>query len=525
MKKKLVCILTAGIGSRMGKLSDELNKALFVFKDKAIISHIIENFSSASTEYIVGLGHKGKQVKKFLELAHPDRSFKFVKINPYIGKGSGPGFSLLKCKKYLNRPFYFIPCDAFLNQKIPSTQKYNWIALGSEKVIDNKNYCNMEVSKKRITQIFDKIKCNGENIYQFTGLCFIKDTEIFWSGLRNKKLVNNEIQISNGFNHLLKKSKNISSKFIKWYDLGDYNKYKETNRKYQKYDFSKNNEVIYIYKKKIIKFFTDTKIVKQKILKIKNKNKLFPKIIGVKEQFFAYEFFHGRTLYQNNSILIFTKFLNFMHNNFWQEKFLLSKKAFIENCKKFYFNKTINRYKKFKLKYKNYDELKKVNNKSYFSIKKILKNISWTEINDGKQYYIHGDLQFDNILYNQKKQKFILIDWRQNFGGSIYTGDLHYDLAKMYGGILIDYFQIKKNRFSFNEDNKNINFTIPRIKNYKNYVHSLNNYVIKNSLNMKKIRILTGIIFLNMAPLHTYPFDKILFNYARKILHEEIFNK
>ena len=45
MSKNLVCILTAGVGSRMGKLSDELNKALFVFKDKAIISHIINHYS------------------------------------------------------------------------------------------------------------------------------------------------------------------------------------------------------------------------------------------------------------------------------------------------------------------------------------------------------------------------------------------------------------------------------------------------------------------------------------------------
>ena len=524
MSKKLVCILTAGVGSRMGKLSDELNKALFVFRDKAIISHIINHFSSKNTEFIIGLGYKGEQVKNFLRIAHPNCKFKFIKVNPYKGKGSGPGLSLLKCKKYLNKPFYFIPCDAYLNQKIPSSKNNNWIGLGIKRIKDNKNYCNIQVDKNKAKKIFDKISCSNKNIYQFTGLCFIKDTDLFWSGLKNKKLINNEIQISNGFNNLINNSKLIYSKFIKWYDLGDYEKYKDTNKKYQKYDFSKSNEAIYIYKNKIIKFFTDQNIVKQKLLKIKIKKNLFPKITDEKKQFYAYKFFEGKTLYQENNKRIFKDFLNLMHNKFWKKDFLITQKLFKANCKKFYLEKTINRYKKFRIKYKNYSELKKVNHKNYQSIKDLLKEINWEYINDGKQSYIHGDLQFDNILYNKIKKKFLLIDWRQTFGDSIYSGDLYYDLAKIYGGILIDYSQIKKNRFSFKEDDKNINFKIPKIKQDKEYKKIFKNYINREKLDMKKIRILTGIIFLNMAPLHTYPFDKILFNYSRKILHQEIRN-
>lgn len=524
MSKNLVCILTAGVGSRMGKLSDELNKALFVFKDKAIISHIIDNFSSNNTKFVIGLGYKGEQIKNFLKIAHPNCKFKFVKIHPYKGIGSGPGLSLLKCKKYLNKPFYFIPCDAYLNQKIPANKNNNWIGLGSDRIKDNKNYCNIQVSKNKIEKIFDKISCSKKNIYQFTGLCFIKDTNVFWDGLKDKKLINNEIQISNGFNNLIKSSKLIYPKFIKWYDLGDYEKYKNTNKKYQKYDFSKSNEAIYIYKDKIIKFFTDQKIVKQKLLKIKNKNNLFPKIINKKSQFYAYKFFEGKTLYQKNDKKIFKDFLNLMHNKLWKNDTKLTPKLFKINCQKFYLEKTQNRYKKFRVKYNNYNELKKVNNKNYQSIKNILREINWEYINDGKQSYIHGDLQFDNILYNEKKKKFLLIDWRQTFGNSIYSGDLYYDLAKIYGGILIDYSQIKKNKFSFKEDSKNIKFRIPKIKHNNEYKKIIKDYVGKRKLDMKKVKILTGIIFLNMAPLHTYPFDKILFNYSRKILHEEIRN-
>ena len=524
MSKNLVCILTAGVGSRMGKLSDELNKALFVFKDKAIISHIINHFSSNKTKFVIGLGYKGEQIRNFLKIAHPNCEFKFVKISPYKGIGSGPGLSLQKCKKYLDKPFYFIPCDAYLNQKIPTNKQNNWIGLGSDRIRDNKNYCNIQVEKNKVVKIFDKISCSKKNIYQFTGLCFIKDTNLFWNGLKDKKLINNEIQISNGFNNLIKNSKLIYPKFIKWYDLGDYEKYKNTNKKYQKYDFSKSNEAIYIYKDKIIKFFTDKKIVNQKILKIRNKKNLFPKITDKKDQFYAYKFFEGKTLYQKNNKKIFKDFLNLTDNKLWRNDTKLTSKLFKINCKKFYLEKTQNRYKKFKVKYNNYNELKKVNNKNYQSIKNILKKINWEYINNGKQSYIHGDLQFDNILYNETKKKFLLIDWRQTFGDSIYSGDLYYDLAKIYGGILIDYSQIKKNKFSFKEDSKSIDFRIPKIKHDNEYKKIIKNYTDRKKLDMKKVKILTGIIFLNMAPLHAYPFDKILFNYSRKILHEEIGN-
>ena len=63
---------------------------------------------------------------------------------------------------------------------------------------------------------------------------------------------------------------------------------------------------------------------------------------------------------------------------------------------------------------------------------------------EGIPSFIHGDLQFDNIIYNKKLNKFILIDWRQDFAGQIEFGDLYYDIAKLYGGILLNYDYIKK---------------------------------------------------------------------------------
>ena len=64
--KKTVCILAAGVGSRVGSYSTYLNKSLLPIKKKAAISYIIDQFSN-NTEFVIAIGHFGKQVKNFLK--------------------------------------------------------------------------------------------------------------------------------------------------------------------------------------------------------------------------------------------------------------------------------------------------------------------------------------------------------------------------------------------------------------------------------------------------------------------------
>ena len=56
----------------------------------------------------------------------------------------------------------------------------------------------------------------------------------------------------------------------------------------------------------------------------------------------------------------------------------------------------------------------------------------------------------------------------------------------------------------------------------KKHLITFEKYLKKNNLNYKKIKILTGLIYLNMAPLHSPDFDKILFNYEKKIIYDQI---
>ena len=91
-----------------------------------------------------------------------------------------------------------------------------------------------------------------------------------------------------------------------------------------------------------------------------------------------------------------------------------------------------------------------------------LNGISLDKFKLSKHYNLfHGDLQFDNIIYQENKNKFFYIDWRDSFADSTSGGDLYYDFAKLYGGLIFNYFDVKtKEPFTFEKGDSIVNFNI-----------------------------------------------------------------
>jgi len=133
-------------------------------------------------------------------------------------------------------------------------------------------------------------------------------------------------------------------------------------------------------------------------------------------------------------------------------------------------------------------------------------------------------LQFDNIL-STGTNEFKLIDWRQDFGGIVEVGDLYYDLAKLYGGLILNYDLIKKNLFEYTEEGLEISYDFHTRNSMRDYITILEDYIVKNGFDLKKVKLLVGIIYLNMSPLHHYPFDKMLFFLSTKMLSNQLNNE
>jgi thiamine kinase-like enzyme len=133
----------------------------------------------------------------------------------------------------------------------------------------------------------------------------------------------------------------------------------------------------------------------------------------------------------------------------------------------------------------------------------------------------HGDLQFDNIIYNKNANKFTYIDWRESFGGSTEGGDIYYDLAKMYGGLLIPYNLIKQEDFiNFTEGSSFINYSYKVSANLAKFKQIYENWIIEQDYDLSKIKFITALIFLNMSPLHDEKFGKMLWFKSLELFYE-----
>jgi len=517
--KTTVCILTSGTGSRLDNYTRNKNKSLLSLKKESILTKIFNNFPENS-KFIISIGYKSQQVMDFVKIHHPELDVNFVKIKNFDGKKSGPAFSLFKCRHYLQKPFFFVSCDTIWTKKISNYKSFNWMGTFNSKKINPVNYCNLITKNNKIQKIIDKkkIKYNKDTSI-FIGLGFIKDYKIFWDGFKFSSL--HEPQVSMGFDNILRKNRVIKTINLDWEDTGTKKNYENLIIKYEKYNFNKEDQQIYISNLRVTKFFEDKKIVKKLFDKAKTKKKIFPPNLKIRNNFISYNFIKGNTLYNSYSKKNLTLLLNFLEKNLWNNKIPVSEK-FISNCQKFYYQKTIKRIELFLKKNKS------LRNKKFIykglkldNIKKILNKINWKNIFNGLPKFIHGDLQFDNILM-ESKNKFKLIDWRPSFGNSVNVGDQYYDFAKLLGGLEINYDLVKKNKFKFKINKNNLYLKIPKRNNSKDLINHFEKYIISKKFDIKKIRILTGLIFLNMSPLHHDPFDKLLFFYGKYYLQKNL---
>lgn len=520
-----VCILAGGVASQMGDLTKHVNAAILPVNFKASISYMIEKFPE-DVEIVIAVGHKKETVIDYLTLAYPNRNLKFVEVDRYFGPGTGPGYGLLCCKQHLQCPFVFAVSDTIILEEIPKPEE-NWFGIAPTK--ETEPYCTVKIKNNLVYQIDDKIKCDNKHL--FIGLAGVKDYEHFWEALENdKEPVRGEIQVSNGFKRLIEKR--LVPIGFTWFDTGAPGSYKEAHLNFsgggQTFDFSKNNEFLYFVNGRVIKFFADQEITKKRVERAKNLVGLTPKIEGHKGNFYSYKKMDGQVLYSVLNPQIVNDFLQWAKRDLWKEITLSEneKKEFKEATQKFYYEKTMKRLDEFYNKSKISDDFNVINGVQIPPLKELLNKINWEYICNSVPVKFHGDLQFDNILVSRDEKsqltKFILLDWRQDFGGLTNAGDLYYDLSKLYGGMIISYQLIKTGQFSFDMSGSSIHYNYTIKNDLLEAKDEFESFIKKNGFDLNKIKVITSLIFLNMSPLHHEPFDLMLYHLGKTMLHKSL---
>lgn len=516
-----VFIPTAGTGSRLGGLTKYLNKSLVSIENKPTLARIMEMFPQ-DTEYVIAVGYKGNLVKEYIELACPDKNIEIVDVYPYEGEGSGLGYTISCCKHFLQRPFVFCSCDTLVNEKIPPLDR-NWMGWDERDSKDQYRTISID-AEGNIVSINEKGTGTGENVKPYIGLAGIFDYEIFWEAMdeeADKALLQGE---SIGLREILKRS-NLSAEKFTWFDTGVTVELDATRQRFHLEGgpniLEKANEAIWFLDGKVIKFSDSAEFIRDRVERAKLLRGFVPSVVGVTEHMYAYEYVAGNVMSSCVSLPVFRQLLN-SSKVFWKEKKLDEKESqsFYDSCMKFYKEKTHERVEQFFVNFHKEDSPTIINHVWHPSARDLLRQVDWDLMAKGLPGQFHGDFHFENILYSEEKGDFEFLDWRQNFGGSLEIGDIYYDLAKMLHGLIMCHELVAKDAYQIEWNGNEITYDFNRkqilVACEKYYYKWLND----NGYNVQKVRILTALIFLNIAALHHYPYSLVLMALGKEMLQQ-----
>jgi choline kinase len=511
MAEYKVLITTSGLGSRLGNLTDYTNKCLVRVADKPAISYIVESYPT-NTEFVITLGHYGSHVKQFLQLAYPEHNFTFVEIDKYKGEGSSLGYSILQCKHQIDSPFIFHASDTIIEDfKIPSLDN-NWV-IGACKE-DSSQYRTLNLDEDKLIKINEKGELGFD--FSYIGVAGIKDYELFFYNLE-KLIYNNHIDTSdvhaiNGMVSEVDFQFNLIQ-HSKWYDIGNTSELIKTRKAFKSNIevLDKKDESIFFFDEFVIKFFYDITINKNRVTRANNLKGLVPDIIDATENFYKYKKAEGKLFSKSVDSIKFDKFLEWTNQNLWLPK---QDDNFKNKCFDFYINKTKKRIEQYLNSHPDKEEY--INGILVPPIQSLLDQIDTDWLCSGMPSQFHGDFILDNII--ETKDGFTLIDWRQDFAGDLEIGDIYYDLAKLNHNLSINHDIVNKNLFGYSKDNCYILIN-SKLKECQEVLHQ---FIVDKGYDLKKVKILSSIIWINMAPLHEYPFNHFLFNFGKYNLYKNL---
>lgn len=498
-----VLILAAGLGSRLKYLTANINKALIPINNKAIISYIIEKFPS-NYDLVIATGYKEDSLIEYCNLVHSDRKITYVHVDKWQDSKIGPGYTALQCESYLQRPFYITTADCIIDDKLPYLDG-NWLGVSLTGIPEKYSTIKIDTDNN-VVEFVNKTNAGFDNA--FIGLASILDYKIFWEQLRKSK----DTELISAWVDP-KAFPTLKVKHLNWFDTGNLDDIKVVKDHYKDVTLSlykTTGEITYKYNDTFYKFNPEITVTSNRYDRGMKLSEFIPSNLSKNGHFLAYSWEDGMTLYNYNSTILYSKFLDSLLSTIKNDKTWNNP----ELIKKFYMDKTLSRMNSFISKYGDsyYTMEFIINSVKYPSMKSLIEGIDVDRLTSNLLYSkFHGDLQFDNIIYNSKSDKFTYIDWRESFAGNTDGGTIYYDLSKLYGGCLIPYNLIKnEDNIEISEGSNTVTYSIKTTKQLSDFISIFKEKIAKDGYSIEVVKLITGLIYLGMSPLHSDTLNKIL---------------
>jgi NDP-sugar pyrophosphorylase family protein len=496
-------ILAAGRGTRIGRVGDSLHKCLVPLQNKAIISHQIEKFEPYVDRYVIALGYRGDQIREYISFAHPDIHIQYVEVDGWDKPGGGPGASLLACKKYVaEEDMIFTSCDT-LWEDIDFPDEYSWSAVAPVPAgTPAARWCRMHVDNyNRVTRIMDKtpeVSDTAMTAMAYTGMSYIikQDLGMFWFGLEHFIGYPGELEISRG----LVQIERLNAIRINWTDVGDEESYRHAVSAMSGFDWVKAGQATYVLRNVVIKFHEDPSIIEKRYVRGMRLSDAIPKDLRISKSssFISYKFVPGDSLYKaldeaDDIEELIVDFLTFIRNKFFDpEKLIKDPEDIKSQAMQFYREKTFERVMMLPSEMRS----RALDVATSVDWEWLIKNVivgNW-----------HGDLNAGNVIYDMCNH-FTLIDWREDFAGTLQIGDLRYDLAKLMAGCVVHWDNAQRGDFRPWEHQELI---LNRIREFMHDDLQLDDEVCHD------IEVIGALSLINCAPLHSSPLDEVLVSRA-----------
>lgn len=516
-----VCIPTAGTGSRLGDLTKFINKSLVSIANRPTLCHIIEQFPD-DAEFVIALGHKGGLVREFLSLAYPQRTFLFSEVDPFEGPGSGLGLSLLACKPHLQQPFVFISCDTLVSEAIPAPD-VNWMAYAA--VGDLRPYRTVTVHDGQVRDILEKEQGSAEQQQAYIGLAGIHDHQAFWQAMEQGGAAAVATGEACGLRALLPQF--VAAYPFSWFDTGNAEALARTREAYREPDapniLEKANEAIWFVGQQVVKFSDDKKFIANRVKRVKELQGFVPDVTGDTPHMYRYPKVVGTIMSDAVTLPLFGQLLEHC-KTFWTPKPLDPEQTgeFRLSCMSFYREKTLERVALFYQNFSRADGEESINGQTMPTLASLLKEVDWHWLADGSPGRFHGDFHFENILWSPAREAFTFLDWRQDFGGNLFVGDIYYDFAKLLHGFIVNHEIIAHDLYHVDWQAGSIAFDFNRKQILVECERHFGAWLEAEGYDRRKVWVLTALIYLNIAALHHHPYSLLLYALGKSMLFNEL---
>jgi len=531
-----VMILTGGkVPKDLISIFGEIPSGLVPINNRPIIYWIIDQLiRDGYKDLIVCVGFKKNKVKKFVSKNfHNKANIVFAEVD-YRKK---PGNSLLSGLNYVKKKnLLVILGDTLIRKKLNLNDDTIFVS-DEFKIEESYRWALAENERGFLKRILDKerkLSPNDlkKNLNLIIGAYYFVDVNLL------KKIAKNfspevSIEISTILEEYNKKRPMKLLKTNQWYDVGHLDKYYSAKQKLFRYQtrffnilnydgflgiITKKSKDIEKFKNEIKWYLNlprDIKAITPRILDFSLGEKPFLTLEYYNYPTLAELYVFGEhTTYIWENII--EKTINVLLKLFYPKKGKVSLDEYYEiywkKLKKrisqlIQTNKTFRRIFQYDTVFINNKPLKNFKHFENF-IKSYIKRLYKKSDN----CFIHGDYCFSNILYDIASGIIRVFDPRGKWGKTSY-GDIKYDVAKLRHSIIGGYDFIVNNLFDVKYSHNKIDYEVFIGKNYKNVMLYFDEKISKY-WNANDIKLIEGLLFLSMLPLHKDHLERQLVMYS-----------